>query len=151
LLKPVWPGQRRGKVVVEQRLDGSLAIRFKGHYLKYELLPASRVAGALPPDPRSLTLGRPTPVSKAKKPRRWGFLRWRAADRRALGSHSCGALSSRRRGGGYFSEEAASNRRSSVARRVQTGQTVESFKRTFLMQPICAHFQCGRTGRSVEP
>src|SRR5262249_28827584 len=27
LLKPVWPGERGGKVVIEQRLDGTLAIR----------------------------------------------------------------------------------------------------------------------------
>jgi hypothetical protein len=36
LLKPVYAGQRGGKVVIELRLDGSMAIRFRGHYLKYE-------------------------------------------------------------------------------------------------------------------
>jgi hypothetical protein len=51
LLKPVWPGQRGGKGVVEQRLDGSLAIRFKGHYLKYEVLSPGRVAGGSAPRP----------------------------------------------------------------------------------------------------
>jgi transposase len=35
LLPPVYPGERGGKVVVEERLDGSLAIRLGGHYLKY--------------------------------------------------------------------------------------------------------------------
>jgi hypothetical protein len=35
LLKPIYPGQRGGKVVIEERLDGSMAIRFGVHYLKY--------------------------------------------------------------------------------------------------------------------
>jgi hypothetical protein len=35
LLPPAYPGQRGGTVVVEERLDGSLAMRFGGHYLKY--------------------------------------------------------------------------------------------------------------------
>ena len=34
LLPPVHPGQRGGRVVMEQRLDGSLAIRFRDKYLK---------------------------------------------------------------------------------------------------------------------
>jgi hypothetical protein len=36
LLKPVYPGERGGRVVIEERLDGTLAIRFKSHYLHYE-------------------------------------------------------------------------------------------------------------------
>jgi len=53
LLPPALPGLRGGKVTVEQRLDGSLHLRFKGCYLK-----SRRVElGALPPDPRGLTLG----------------------------------------------------------------------------------------------
>jgi Helix-turn-helix domain len=36
LLKPVYAGERGGRVVIEERLDGTLAIRFKGHYLHYE-------------------------------------------------------------------------------------------------------------------
>jgi hypothetical protein len=35
LLKPVYAGERGGRVVVERRLDGSLRIRFRGHYLNY--------------------------------------------------------------------------------------------------------------------
>ena len=35
LLKPVYPGERGGRVVLERRLDGTLAIRFAGHYLAY--------------------------------------------------------------------------------------------------------------------
>ncbi len=40
LLKPIYPGQRGGKVVIELRLDGELAIRFGGRYLKYREVPA---------------------------------------------------------------------------------------------------------------
>ena len=36
LLKPVYPGERGGRVIVEERLDGTLAIRFKERYLRYE-------------------------------------------------------------------------------------------------------------------
>lgn len=36
LLKPIYPGQRGGKVIIERRLDGSMAIRFKDNYLKYK-------------------------------------------------------------------------------------------------------------------
>jgi hypothetical protein len=51
LLKPIYPGERGGKVIIELRLDGSLAIRFKGHYLQYqELQPTAGLAGS---DPRS--------------------------------------------------------------------------------------------------
>lgn len=46
LEKPVYPGQRGGKVVLELRLDGTLAIRFRGHYLKYHLLDGSSTKGS---------------------------------------------------------------------------------------------------------
>jgi hypothetical protein len=39
LLPPAWAGLRRGKVVLEQRLDGTLAIRFDGRYLRYKEIP----------------------------------------------------------------------------------------------------------------
>jgi hypothetical protein len=38
LLQPVYPGERGGRVVLERRLDGALAIRFAGHYLAYREL-----------------------------------------------------------------------------------------------------------------
>jgi hypothetical protein len=47
--KPVWPGLRGGKVIVEERLDGTLALRFQDRYLDHRSL------GALPPNPRSLS------------------------------------------------------------------------------------------------
>lgn len=37
--KPVYPGERGGKVIVELRLDGTMAIRFGDRYLKYHEIP----------------------------------------------------------------------------------------------------------------
>lgn len=52
LLKPVYPGERGGKVVIEQRRDGSLAIRFRGHYLTYqEVAAVGSSGGRCPPGP----------------------------------------------------------------------------------------------------
>ncbi len=52
LLQPVYPGERGGRVVIELRLDGSMAIRFRGKYLKYQEVPAAGAAGGrCPPDP----------------------------------------------------------------------------------------------------
>ena len=49
--KPALPGLRRGRVVMEQRLDGSLAIRFGERYLAYTDL------GAVSPNSRSRSPG----------------------------------------------------------------------------------------------
>jgi hypothetical protein len=46
LLPPAWPGLRGGKVVIECRLDGSMAIRFQGRYLPYREVAAAEQAGA---------------------------------------------------------------------------------------------------------
>ena len=52
LLPPAHPGQRGGRVVVEVRLDGTMAIRFKDKYLKYEEIPyRGRDAGGSAPRP----------------------------------------------------------------------------------------------------
>jgi transposase len=52
LLKPIYPGERGGRVTVEQRLDGSMAIRFGKHYLKYqEVTPRALVGGSTPKPP----------------------------------------------------------------------------------------------------
>jgi hypothetical protein len=37
--KPIYPGQRGGKVTVELRLDGTMAIRFGSRYLNYHEIP----------------------------------------------------------------------------------------------------------------
>ncbi len=58
LLPPARPGLRGGWVIVEKRADKSLRIRFKGRYLKYKPAPSASGSGALPPAPRSLSLGR---------------------------------------------------------------------------------------------
>ena len=59
LLPPAWPGLRKGKVIVERRADGSMHVRFKQRYLKFEAVKVAGAAaglpGALPPDPRSLS------------------------------------------------------------------------------------------------
>ena len=52
LLPPVYPGQRRGKVVIESRLDGSMAIRFKGRYLPFKEVEVTRGGSPGGPAPR---------------------------------------------------------------------------------------------------
>src|SRR5436190_2340707 len=52
LLKPVYPGERGGQVVIELRLDGSMAVRFGTHYLKYqEISPGASLGGSAPQTP----------------------------------------------------------------------------------------------------
>jgi len=51
LLKPAWPGERGGKVIIEQRLDGTMAIRFGSRYLKYEEVSAACCPGGSTPRP----------------------------------------------------------------------------------------------------
>jgi transposase len=51
LLKPVYPGERGGKVVIELRLDGGMAVRFRGQYLKYQEVAAGSSGGRCPPGP----------------------------------------------------------------------------------------------------
>jgi hypothetical protein len=68
LLPPARPGLRGGCVTVEKRLDGTVHIRFRNKFLAYHCVgPADRPLGALPPDPRSLSLrGIPAEASKQK-------------------------------------------------------------------------------------
>ena len=83
---PVLPGQRGGDAIIEQRLDGSTHVRFKTNYLpftKIKTIPVgqnhvepaavttaevdvtAKTLGALPPDPRSLSL-KPIPAGTKK-------------------------------------------------------------------------------------
>jgi transposase-like protein len=68
LLPPVYPGERGGKVVLEERLDGSLAIRFSGHYLPYRevarefIALAADASGAVEEDPTPTKGAGPTGV-----------------------------------------------------------------------------------------
>jgi hypothetical protein len=48
---PIYPGERGGRVIVETRLAGTLAIRFQKHYLKYAELPAGTSLGGSAPKP----------------------------------------------------------------------------------------------------
>jgi hypothetical protein len=70
--KPADPGLRKGRVVVELRLDGTMALRFKGRYLSDAEVPA--VGGALgasaPQTPRSVASGGPTPGDEGEGPGR---------------------------------------------------------------------------------
>jgi hypothetical protein len=62
--KPVYPGLRGGRVILELRLDGTMAIRFGETYLKFEEVagrPAAQLGGSAPQTPRSLPPSRPTP------------------------------------------------------------------------------------------
>jgi hypothetical protein len=61
--KPIYPGERGGKVVIEVRLDGSMAIRLGDKYLQYHEIAArvEALGGATPQTPRSLPPSRPTP------------------------------------------------------------------------------------------
>ena len=52
LQPPVYPGERGGHVVMEERLDGTMWIRFGKHYLKYrELVEGCRHGGSAPRPP----------------------------------------------------------------------------------------------------
>ena len=103
--KPIYPGERGGKVVIEVRLDGSMAVRFGEHYLKtHEIVTKSAVLGGIcTPDPPKFTAGGADASGEREEPdpHEGGRSLWRTANRRALGSHFCGALSSRRRGRRY--------------------------------------------------
>jgi transposase len=77
---PARPGLRRGQVIIEQRPDGKLLLRFNGHYLSYHEIPigpgaAARdgvsardaaLGGSAPQTPRSLTPLRPTPMARKR-------------------------------------------------------------------------------------
>ena len=70
LLPPAWPGLRKGKVIVERRADGSMRVRFKRRYLEFKAIQdadaTAEMPGALPPDPRSLSL-EPIPAGGGKR------------------------------------------------------------------------------------
>ena len=70
LKKPVYPGERGGQVVIELRLDGTMAIRLGAQYLRYEEVAAGGEApgGAAPQTPRSLAPGGPTPGEGGEGP-----------------------------------------------------------------------------------
>jgi hypothetical protein len=68
--KPAYPGLRQGSVVIELRLDGTMAIRFGDKYLKYHEIDGRGAAlgGSAPQTPRSLAHERPTPAGGEEAP-----------------------------------------------------------------------------------
>ena len=64
LLPPIYSGERGGRVVVETRLDGTMAIRFQKHYLKYEPLAARALGGSAPKPPEFNALAADASVRK---------------------------------------------------------------------------------------
>jgi hypothetical protein len=70
LERPIYSGERGGKVVIELRMDGSMAIRFGAHYLQYHEIPAgaSALGDAAPQTPRSLAPEGPTPGGQEEGP-----------------------------------------------------------------------------------
>lgn len=70
LLPPAFPGQRKGEVIVEKRLDGSMKIRFKEHYLEYRRIEVEeeRKEGLAAPGGDELSLTQqPIPAELPKK------------------------------------------------------------------------------------
>jgi hypothetical protein len=51
LLPPVYPGERGGRVVIEERRDGTLAIRFGQRYLPFEALTGEPPTKPVEPEP----------------------------------------------------------------------------------------------------
>ena len=68
--KPIYPGLRQGRVLIELRLDGTMALRFGDQYLKYHEIASGSTAlgGSAPQTPRSLAQEGPTPAGKEKGP-----------------------------------------------------------------------------------
>jgi len=57
VLPPIYPGLRGGRVVVEMRLDGSMALRFGTRYLKYSQITGSTCPGGSAPKPPEFNAG----------------------------------------------------------------------------------------------
>jgi transposase len=59
LRKPAYSGERGGRVVIEQKLDGTMSIRFRGHYLQFHEVKATPNRGGTA-TPSSGSNARPT-------------------------------------------------------------------------------------------
>jgi hypothetical protein len=68
LLPPVHPGERGGRVVIEERLDGTMAIRFGRHYLEYKEIVATQRSSAGSSAPKGTSGKRTQPTSRPIKP-----------------------------------------------------------------------------------
>lgn len=68
LLPPVHPGERGGRVVIEERLDGTMAIRFGKHYLEYKEILGTQRGGDGDCAPKGISGKRTQPISRPFKP-----------------------------------------------------------------------------------
>lgn len=132
---PAWPGLRRGKVILEERLDGSLAMRFGERYLRFREIPGRRtkgqgdvaasvaaLGGSAPQTPRSLALLRPTPGGKNK-------------DRVTQGTRSSGVQPTVRRSGRTPAEPYPPNGKAKVKKKKPNCPAKNHPWRTFLLRP----------------
>ena len=113
--RPIYPGERGGKVTIEMRLEGAMAIRFGSRYLNYHEIAARDPASSFSAFAAYARGG-------SKQGRRFNngsVVPWRKADQRALGSHSCGALSSRWRERTYQKRPVPAKCESPLAQRFQ--------------------------------
>ena len=72
LLKPVYAGERGGRVVIERRLDGTLWMRFRGHYLNY-----CQVAAGIEPEREPAAVADPSDPRPSGPPRPAANHPWR--------------------------------------------------------------------------
>jgi Helix-turn-helix domain len=69
LLPPVHPGQRGGRVVIEERRDGTMAIRFGKHYLEYREIVATQRSGEGDAVAKKPGMQRKRPMSPSRQPK----------------------------------------------------------------------------------
>jgi hypothetical protein len=72
LLQPVYPGERGGRAVIERRLDGTLWMRFRGHYLNYR-----EAAAGIEPDREPAPAAVPSAARPSGPPRPAANHPWR--------------------------------------------------------------------------
>jgi hypothetical protein len=72
LQPPIYSGERGGRVIVETRLDGTMAIRYQKHYLKYdEVMDGTSLGGSAPKPPEfSALTADASGANKGRAPRR---------------------------------------------------------------------------------
>jgi hypothetical protein len=68
LLPPVHAGERGGRVVIEERLDGTMAIRFGRHYLEYREILATQRSGECDGAPKKTSGKQSQPTSRPYQP-----------------------------------------------------------------------------------
>ena len=68
LLPPVHPGERGGRVVIEERLDGTMSIRFGKHYLEYREIVERQRSDERGCAPKKTSGKRSQPTSRPFKP-----------------------------------------------------------------------------------